>query len=124
MRQPRDHQPANGWRVGAAPPNPLKHLESRLDRLPLHEIDIPLDHMLETRPTRCQRSLEVLHHLFGLCSNVALPNDRPGCVDGVLPADINSFYRADDDYHVAKGGFPSQTVGAVIFAPPTVARGL
>src|SRR5262249_14437483 len=105
---------------GAAPPNPLKHLESRLDRLPLHEIDIPLDHMLETRPTRCQRSLEVLHHLFGLCSNVALPNDRPGCVDGVLPADINSFYRAGDDDHVAKGGVLWQTVGVEILNHPSL----
>ncbi len=54
---------------------------------------------------------KVARHLLGLRHDVALPDDVPPRIDGVLPAHIDSAMRAPDGDRLREGRVPVERVG-------------
>jgi hypothetical protein len=78
----------DGW-IRAVAPDFLKCLESSLSRLPMQDIDIPLDHVVKSGPASRQSCFNIVQHLFCLRSEVALADDVARGIHRILPTDID-----------------------------------
>src|SRR5437899_707125 len=55
-----------------------------------------------------------MHHLLGLRADIAPADDRPGCVDGVLPANIHRLHRAAYHHRLREGWVVMQCLGVEV----------
>src|SRR5262249_8436386 len=75
--------------IGAVGPGLLEGGEARLNRLPLRQVDIPLNDMLKRGASRGQGRLHVLERLFCLRANIPFANQITRCIESALCADIH-----------------------------------
>jgi hypothetical protein len=55
----------------------------------VHEVEVELDHLVEARPDRLERGLEVLEHLPRLGADVTGADQLAGTVKGDLPGQVD-----------------------------------
>src|SRR5688572_16665707 len=101
--QARNKHNCDYRRVGRVTPDILESCITLLYRLPLDNVDVPLDDMFQLSTASSQRCLDIFQNLFRLCLEVAFTNNIPRRIDGILPTYIYCLRASTYDHDICEG---------------------
>src|SRR5688500_5065689 len=102
VSQARNKHNCDYRRVGKVTPDTLEGCITLLHRLPLDNVDVPLDDMFRLSTASSQRCLDIFQNLFCLRLEVAFTNNISRRIDGILPAYVYCLRGSTYDHDICE----------------------